>query len=271
MAPRNTRPENPARDSRSRAMRVVGRPRKVTDADIAEILAWHAARETCTQLARRLGLSQATIRRVVRTRGRHYKKEPPAEGGRTTGWTTPGEGVNRGVIYPGAWIPIAAPARQKHSIGAPPSLVSSIRITHLGVRNRPDANPSGRAYSEYMALYRHRSVQMLAGLALGLQLLIASGLAMSAPSAHCGSAHSQTMGGDDCQTCGTYEHGNNAHSDDVCKVACAPAGLAAPLPLRVFTMQAPRDAAPTSAVSLEDQSTPDDLLRPPAGAAARAA
>lgn len=64
---------------RSSANRVVGRPRKVTDGDIAEILAWHASRETCAQLAKRLGLSQATIRRVVGTRGRHYKKESPTD------------------------------------------------------------------------------------------------------------------------------------------------------------------------------------------------
>lgn len=69
----------PVGGSRHRVVQVVGRPRKVTDGDIAEILAWHAARETCAQLAQRLGLSQATIRRVIRTRGRHFKKPPPED------------------------------------------------------------------------------------------------------------------------------------------------------------------------------------------------
>jgi hypothetical protein len=73
MAPRKIT----ARAARDRAVRIVGRPRKVTVADIAEILAWHASRETCAEVAKRLGLSQATIRRVVRTRGGHYKKPPP--------------------------------------------------------------------------------------------------------------------------------------------------------------------------------------------------
>jgi hypothetical protein len=53
----------------------------VSAADIAEILAWHAARETCAQLANRLGLSVTTVRKVVRSHGRHYKKPPPEEDG----------------------------------------------------------------------------------------------------------------------------------------------------------------------------------------------
>jgi hypothetical protein len=77
MAPRKV----PTRNTRARTIRVVGRPRKVTDADIAEIVAWHAARETCAQLAKRLGLSVTTVRKVVRSHGRHYKKPPPEEDG----------------------------------------------------------------------------------------------------------------------------------------------------------------------------------------------
>jgi hypothetical protein len=122
-----------------------------------------------------------------------------------------------------------------------------------------------------MALHQNRWVHVLAGLALGLQLLIASGLAMSAPSAHCGSAHTQMMNSDDCQACGTRPDGTGTQSNGTCQVACAIASGAAPLPLRVLTIQAPRDAAPTSVASLQDQSSPDDLLRPPAAAAVHAA
>lgn len=122
-----------------------------------------------------------------------------------------------------------------------------------------------------MALYRNRWVQLLAGLALGLQLLIASGLAMSAPSANCGSSQSQPMHGGHCPSCETHEHGTAAHSSGTCKVACAVASATAPLPLSAFVMQAPRDAAPTANTHLHLQSSSDDLLRPPAGAAILAA
>jgi len=55
----------------------MGRPRRVTDADVAAILAWQAARETQRQLARRLGLSVRTVSHVIRTRGSHYKTPSP--------------------------------------------------------------------------------------------------------------------------------------------------------------------------------------------------
>jgi hypothetical protein len=55
----------------------VGRPRRVTDAVIAEILDWHRHHETCVQLARRLGVSTSTVRNVVRSGGEHYKTPSP--------------------------------------------------------------------------------------------------------------------------------------------------------------------------------------------------
>jgi IS30 family transposase len=67
--------------SRREVVRVVGRPRKVTDATIAEILAWHASRETCAQVAKRLGVCESTVRRVIRHRGRHYKQSSPDDSG----------------------------------------------------------------------------------------------------------------------------------------------------------------------------------------------
>ena len=54
-----------------------GRPRRVTDADVAEILAWADNHVTCRQLAAKLGLSVETVRKVVQTRGRHFKTESP--------------------------------------------------------------------------------------------------------------------------------------------------------------------------------------------------
>lgn len=58
-----------------------GRPRRVTDADVAEILAWADSRFTARQLATKLGLSIETIRRVIRSRGRHYKTASPDKQG----------------------------------------------------------------------------------------------------------------------------------------------------------------------------------------------
>lgn len=64
--------------SRAAVRRVMtGRPRRVTDADIAEILRWHQARETRQELAQRLGLSVTTVATVVRSEGRHYKQASP--------------------------------------------------------------------------------------------------------------------------------------------------------------------------------------------------
>jgi AraC-like DNA-binding protein len=65
-----------------------GRPRKVTDAQIATILAWHDAvlawraqrrtLKTLSQLAQELGLSRATISRVIKQRG-NFKQASPEE------------------------------------------------------------------------------------------------------------------------------------------------------------------------------------------------
>ncbi len=57
--------------------RQVGRPRRVTDADVAAILEWHASRETQRALARRLGLSVSVVSCVIRSRGLHYKTRAP--------------------------------------------------------------------------------------------------------------------------------------------------------------------------------------------------
>jgi hypothetical protein len=57
----------------------VGRPRRVTNAVIAEIVDWYQHHESCVQLARRLGVSTSTIRNVIRSGGTHYKTPSPEQ------------------------------------------------------------------------------------------------------------------------------------------------------------------------------------------------
>lgn len=142
-----------------------------------------------------------------------------------------------------------------------------VRSGRARLRKRPDASRGSYAYTASMALYRNRWLQLLAGLALALQLLFASGLAMAAPSDGCGSEGMHAMSGDECTACVTQDHAGSQHSSSLCKLACAMMTVAAPLPLRLYEMQPTRDAAPICTVSLQDQSSPDDLLRPPADAA----
>ncbi len=54
-----------------------GRYRRVTDAAIARILAWHDNRMTRRQLARELGLSETAVGNVIKSRGTHFKTESP--------------------------------------------------------------------------------------------------------------------------------------------------------------------------------------------------
>lgn len=64
----------------------VGRPRRVTDEDIARILAWHAeilawramgaGLKTRRALAQELGISPSTVAYVISRRG-HYKQPSP--------------------------------------------------------------------------------------------------------------------------------------------------------------------------------------------------
>ena len=54
----------------------VGRPRALSDAQVAEILAWHRNRKSCRQLAREYGVSPNTIQGVIRRNG-HYKQPSP--------------------------------------------------------------------------------------------------------------------------------------------------------------------------------------------------
>ena len=53
------------------------RPRKLTDAQIAEILDWHRTRMNGIQIAARYGISTNTLKTIVRTSGAHYKQASP--------------------------------------------------------------------------------------------------------------------------------------------------------------------------------------------------
>ena len=50
-----------------------GRPRTLTDAQVAEILAWHASRKTIRDVANDYGVTRTTIANLIR-RGGQYKQ-----------------------------------------------------------------------------------------------------------------------------------------------------------------------------------------------------
>ncbi len=54
-----------------------GRPRRLTDAQIAEIAAWHKTKLTNAQMAAKYGIGHTTLERVLRTLGKDYKQAPP--------------------------------------------------------------------------------------------------------------------------------------------------------------------------------------------------
>lgn len=55
----------------------VGRPRRLTDAQIAEILTLRQPRPTLGEIARRFGVSRWLITFILSTEGKHYKRESP--------------------------------------------------------------------------------------------------------------------------------------------------------------------------------------------------
>ena len=54
----------------------VGRPRLLTDAQIAAILEWHRNRKSLKQVARENNVTVNTIQRVIRTQGRYKQCSP---------------------------------------------------------------------------------------------------------------------------------------------------------------------------------------------------
>lgn len=58
---------------------VLGRPRALSDVQVAYVLAWYDSRLSRKQVAARLGVSTATLAHVIRSRGAHFKQAPPEE------------------------------------------------------------------------------------------------------------------------------------------------------------------------------------------------
>ena len=56
---------------------LLGRPRRLGEAQIARILDWHRNRRTVQDLACELNVSPSTVRNVIRTQGEGYKQPPP--------------------------------------------------------------------------------------------------------------------------------------------------------------------------------------------------
>jgi transposase len=60
-----------------RSYSTTGRPRRLTDAQIAEILQWYQSRLTNSQMAERYGIARGTLENIIRTNGQHYKQASP--------------------------------------------------------------------------------------------------------------------------------------------------------------------------------------------------
>lgn len=79
---------------------VLGRPRALTAAQIATVLAWHDSRVTLKQLAASLGVSTKTVIQAINSRGMHYKQAPPEE----REATLKAHRANRKVLRAGGWL-----------------------------------------------------------------------------------------------------------------------------------------------------------------------
>ena len=64
-------------ESAARSYSTTGRPRRLTDSQIAEILEWYEARLTNRQMAERYGIARGTLENIIRTHGQHYKQASP--------------------------------------------------------------------------------------------------------------------------------------------------------------------------------------------------
>jgi hypothetical protein len=70
---------HPRSPPKSTHFSTLGRPRALTDVQIADILAWHASRVSLKQKAAEHGVSATVIRHVIRTGGKTYKQASPEQ------------------------------------------------------------------------------------------------------------------------------------------------------------------------------------------------
>lgn len=73
-----TNGNNPRRPKTATSKSTIGRPRRLSDAQITAILEWHKNHKSLKQVAREHGVSVNTIQYVVRTNGT-YKQCSPEE------------------------------------------------------------------------------------------------------------------------------------------------------------------------------------------------
>ena len=64
-------------ESPERGYSTTGRPRRLTDSQIAEILNWYHSRLTNGEMAARYGIARGTLENIIRTNGAHYKQASP--------------------------------------------------------------------------------------------------------------------------------------------------------------------------------------------------
>jgi transposase len=64
-------------ESADRSYSTTGRPRRLTNSQIDEILDWYQARLTNRQMAERYGIARGTLENIIRTHGEHYKQASP--------------------------------------------------------------------------------------------------------------------------------------------------------------------------------------------------
>lgn len=56
-----------------------GRPRRLTDSQIAEILSWYRSKVSAASIAARFRISKSTLERICRSNGRCYKQPSPED------------------------------------------------------------------------------------------------------------------------------------------------------------------------------------------------
>jgi hypothetical protein len=69
----------PGPQAQPRRRSVYGRPRALSSQQVATILSWADSRVTLKALAKSLGVSPETVKRIIRSRGTHFKSPPPEE------------------------------------------------------------------------------------------------------------------------------------------------------------------------------------------------